>query len=77
MDAVSEEDILKIIQELPDGYRTIFNLFVIEGYAHREIAELLSISIQTSKSQLSKAKKLLQKKLVDAKLVQKKRKKSN
>jgi len=61
----SEEFLLKKIKELPDGYRSIFNLFVIEGYSHKEIAGLLEISVQTSKSQLSKAKKLLRKKLSD------------
>jgi RNA polymerase sigma factor (sigma-70 family) len=48
-----------LIQQLPPGYRTVFNLYVIEGYAHREIADMLSISENTSKSQLSKAKALL------------------
>lgn len=51
------EDLLKLLIELPPGYRTIFNMFVIEGYKHREIAELLGISINTSKSQLILAKK--------------------
>ncbi|MEM9819793.1 MAG: RNA polymerase sigma factor [Bacteroidota bacterium] len=62
----SEEFLLEKIKELPSGYRTIFNLFVIEGYAHKEIAEILNIKVQTSKSQLSKAKKLLRKKLSEA-----------
>jgi len=73
IEIVAEEVLLKKIQELPDGYRTIFNLFVIEGYAHKEIAGLLSISVQTSKSQLSKAKKLLRKNLRDTKLIRRKR----
>lgn len=54
------EDILKILDQLPDGYRTVFNLYVIEGYKHREIAEILGISINTSKSQLILAKKRMQ-----------------
>lgn len=54
-------DILKLIHSLPTGYRLIFNMFVIEGYKHREIADLLSISINTSKSQLILAKKKLRK----------------
>ncbi len=62
-DDISEEVILKLIRELPDGYRTIFNLFIVEGMSHKEIAEQLNISVQTSKSQLSKAKKILRKKL--------------
>ncbi|MGB0932097.1 MAG: RNA polymerase sigma factor [Chitinophagales bacterium] len=56
---LQEADILKLLDELPDGYRTIFNLYVIEGYKHREIAEMLNISINTSKSQLIKARKML------------------
>ena len=55
-----EADLLSLLDKLPDGYRTIFNLFVIEGYKHREIAEKLGISINTSKSQLILARKRLQ-----------------
>ena len=51
------EDLLALLDELPPGYRTIFNMYVIEGYKHREIADLLDISINTSKSQLILAKK--------------------
>ena len=54
------QDILNLLEKLPTGYRTIFNLYVVEGYKHREIAELLGISINTSKSQLILAKKRLQ-----------------
>ncbi len=61
--AYSEEFLMKKINELPEGYRTVFNLFVVEGYTHKEIAEILEINVQTSKSQLSKAKKLLRKRL--------------
>jgi len=53
------QELTKMIQQLPTGYRTVFNLYVLEGYTHREIAEVLSININTSKSQLSKAKKML------------------
>lgn len=53
-------DVLKILDQLPDGYRTIFNMYVIEGYKHREIADMLGISINTSKSQLILAKKRMQ-----------------
>jgi RNA polymerase sigma factor (sigma-70 family) len=56
--AVSE--ILKLIEKLPVGYKTIFNLYVLEGYKHKEIAEMLNISINTSKSQLIQAKDKLQ-----------------
>lgn len=57
-------DLMKLIQGLSDGYRTVFNLYVIEGYSHKEIGELLNISEGTSKSQLSRAKAILQKTLI-------------
>lgn len=53
-------DVIKLLDLLPTGYRTVFNLYIVEGYKHREIAELLGISINTSKSQLILAKKKLQ-----------------
>ena len=56
----SEKDIQKIIDQLPNGYKMVFNLYAIEGYKHSEIAKMLQISESTSKSQLFKARKLLQ-----------------
>ncbi len=53
---IHEEDLLKLVESLPDGCKTIFNLYVIEGYAHKEIADLLKITEGTSKSQLNVAK---------------------
>ncbi len=53
------QDILGLLDKLPTGYRTVFNLYVIEGFKHREIAEQLNISINTSKSQLILAKEKL------------------
>ncbi len=53
---LEEEDLLKLLYLLPEGCRTIFNLFVIEGFTHREIAKMLSVSEGTSKSQLNVAK---------------------
>ncbi|MBX2965229.1 MAG: sigma-70 family RNA polymerase sigma factor [Cyclobacteriaceae bacterium] len=53
----------QLILELPDGYRTVFNLFAVEGYDHREIADLLGITESTSRSQLFKAKQLLKRKI--------------
>ncbi|WP_424961981.1 RNA polymerase sigma factor [Ekhidna sp.] len=64
-DSLSQEDLLKLIGELPVGYRTVFNLYAIEGYSHAEIAEQLNISENTSKSQLSRARKWLQTRLAD------------
>jgi len=60
---LSASEILNLVMELPVGYRTVFNLHVIEGMGHREIAKLLNIAEGTSKSQLNKAKLLLQKNL--------------
>ncbi|MEN8121457.1 MAG: sigma-70 family RNA polymerase sigma factor [Bacteroidota bacterium] len=59
------QDIHKAIAQMPIGYRTVFNMYVVEGYSHKEIAESLNISEQTSKSQLSRAKKFLQKMIKD------------
>ncbi|HNP34103.1 MAG TPA: sigma-70 family RNA polymerase sigma factor [Flavobacterium sp.] len=53
---LEEEDLLKLLNHIPEGCKTIFNLFVIEGYSHKEIAEMLTISEGTSKSQLNAAK---------------------
>lgn len=53
---LEEQDMLKLLQLIPEGCRTVFNLFVIEGYAHKEIASMLKISEGTSKSQLNVAK---------------------
>lgn len=53
------DDLLKIINKLPVGYRVVFNLFAIEGYSHKEIAEKLDITESTSKSQYSRARKIL------------------
>ena len=55
------EELLNLIGELPTGYRTVFNLYAIEGYSHSEIAELMGITESTSKSQLHRARALLQK----------------
>lgn len=64
IDVLSAEEISKMIQLLPDGYRLVFNLYVVEGYTHQEISEILNISPGTSKSQLFKAKQILKSKIV-------------
>lgn len=64
-DALLEEDLLRMISAMPDGYRVVFNMFAIEGYSHKEIAEGLGISENTSKSQYSRARAYLQTKLKD------------
>lgn len=63
VESMSADELLQMINELPDGYRTVFNLNIIEGYTHKEIGDMLDISENTSKSQLSRARTSLQKKL--------------
>jgi len=60
-DPLEEEDLLQMIGELPPGYRAVFNMYAIDGYSHKEIADQLHISENTSKSQLSRARVFLQK----------------
>ena len=57
---ISVKDLMGLIQELPPAYRMVFNLYAIDGYSHKEIGDILNISIGTSKSNLSRARKLLQ-----------------
>ena len=57
---LGEEDLLELVAKLPQGYRVVFNLYAIEGYSHKEIAEQLGIGESTSRSQLVKARKMLQ-----------------
>ena len=60
-----EEELLRLIARLPEGYRLVFNLNVIEGYSHKEIADMLGIQESTSRSQLVKARKMLQGMIID------------
>ncbi len=60
---INEQDLLKLVQDLPPSYRTVFNLYVMDGFKHEEIAQKLGIHVGTSKSNLAKARKHLQKKL--------------
>jgi len=71
-DAISkmaEKELLKLISDLPDGYRMVFNLYVIEGYDHEEIGKLLGIRSGTSRSQLVKARKHLQERIKALKII--------
>lgn len=61
VDKLSYDEIIRAVQGLSPGYRTVFNLFVIEGMSHEEVAQQLGVSVGTSKSNLSKARKQLQK----------------
>ncbi len=63
---MNADEIFRMITTLPAGYRTVFNLYVVEGYSHKEIAGLLKITEGTSKSQLSKARTMLQEKIKPA-----------
>ena len=65
----THNELLDVIRSLPTGYKMVFNLFAIEGYKHKEIAEMMNIDISTSKSQYSRARKLLQQKLIDLKKI--------
>lgn len=63
IDEMAYEDLINIIQQLPAGYKLVFNMFAIEGYSHKEIAEELGISESTSKSQLLRAREWLKKRI--------------
>ena len=62
-DFFTSEELFKVLNELPAGYRMVFNLYAVEGYKHKEIAEILGIDTNTSKSQYSRAKAVLRDKL--------------
>jgi RNA polymerase sigma factor (sigma-70 family) len=64
--SLQAEDVMKMIDRLPSGYRIVFNMYAIDGYSHKEIAEQLGISENTSKSQLSRARMALQKMLLES-----------
>lgn len=60
---MSAAELMQVVNELPTGFRTVFNLFAIEGYSHKEIGEMLQITESTSRSQYTRAKQLLQRKI--------------
>jgi RNA polymerase sigma factor (sigma-70 family) len=67
LDPIPADTLLRMIQDLPEGYRMVFNLYVFEEYSHKEIADSLNVSESTSKTQLLKARRLLRKKINDLK----------
>lgn len=69
-DTLSIDYLLRIIQELPDRYRLVFNLYVLDGYSHRDIASMLDINIGTSKSNLARARQILKQTIEDYKTTQ-------
>lgn len=65
VDKMAAEEIIALIKDMPDGYRMVFNMYAIEGYSHKEIADELGISVGTSKSQYSRARSYLQKQMAE------------
>ncbi len=71
-DFYTSEELMIVLNSLPPGYKMVFNLYTIEGYKHREIAEMLGIDVNTSKSQYSRARAILRKRLEDLGRIKKK-----
>lgn len=69
LDHIAEEEILNLVQGMPDGYRTVFNMYVIDGFSHIEIAEKFNFTAATSRSQLLKARRWLQAKVQEQKKI--------
>jgi RNA polymerase sigma-70 factor (ECF subfamily) len=69
-ESISIDYLLRIIQELPDRYRLVFNLYVLDGYSHKDIADMLNINIGTSKSNLARARQILKQTIEDYKTTQ-------
>ncbi len=69
LETIGAKDLMKLMKTMPKGFRTVFNLYAIEGYAHKEIAEMLEITESTSKSQYSRARVYLQKMLQTEKAI--------
>ena len=62
---IGYKELSRMVAELPAGFRTVFNMYVVEGYSHQEIAEALDISVTTSRSQLLRARAILQAKITE------------
>ena len=60
---IGYKELMKLVMELPPGFRTVFNMVAIEGYVHKEVAQILGISETTSRTQYSRARALLQEKI--------------
>jgi RNA polymerase sigma factor (sigma-70 family) len=69
LDDLLAEDLMEILKSLPVGYRTVFNMYVIDGYSHKEIADHLNITESTSKSQFSRARAILQKIIIEKEML--------
>jgi len=59
------DDLMRLIRELPDGYREVFSLYAVEGYSHKEIADMLEISEGNSKLRMNRARKMLQARVIE------------
>lgn len=70
-ESLNEQHLLHLIQQLPPRYKMVFNLYAIDGYSHKEIAEMLGISEGSSKSNLSRARKILQTKVYESGFIEK------
>ena len=77
LDDLAAIDILQLVDELPIGYKTVFNMYVVEGFKHKEIATYLNISINTSKSQLIMARRKLQERIIELNKINSIKKASN
>lgn len=65
LSAISADEIMQLVETLPDGYKHVFNLYVMDGYSHKEIGEILGMGESTSRSQLVKARRILQQKIIE------------
>lgn len=65
LEELSAQELINVIQQLPAGFKAVFNLFAIEGYSHKEVSEMLQINESTSRSQYTRAKQMLQKKVTN------------
>lgn len=65
LESISQRELLELVSQLPPGFRTVFNMYIVEGYSHKEIAEILGVSEATSRSQLQRARAVLQGKIKD------------
>lgn len=74
LEKMSQAELMKMVQGLPEGYGIVFNLYAIEGFSHAEIADTLGVNEGTSRSQLAKARKWLQKKVIDSQKIEYERK---
>lgn len=66
LDSISYDELLKLVSKLPDGFRTVFNMYVIEGYSHKEISEILQITEVASRTKLSRAREWLKAKITES-----------